>query len=350
MKAGLTLEDLINEVDRQERERMDFIIPQGEMAFVAAGPLREEALEFRGRAFSLTDTAHKQLATLAGVPQSFYAKMMDKHPDLHRDTVNRLLADTPDRKRMVRTLDGKARSINSDSYLRIDHERILEVVIPELEGLGFDVKSCNVDGESLFLKAFSPKLTGEISKGDIVQAGLTIRNNEVGQGKARVDLSTFRLVCTNGMIASTDMGGYSRRHLGGYVKADAEGIAESGSLDQVVLHLKESMALAITGFETLMEKLRATTTNVFAKGTDLEKLVQAMAKKHMPMSDLEAASVTHWLREEDETAFGMIQALTRHAQDAKTYQRATDFETFGGMILDFSPRQWNELQEMAKAA
>ena len=135
-----------------------------------------------------------------------------------------------------------------------------------------------------------------------------------------------------------------------YVKADAEGIAESGSLDQVVLHLKEAMALAITGFETLMEKLRATTTNAFARGTDLEKLVQAMAKKHMPMSDLEAASVTHWLRDEDPTAFGMIQALTRHAQDAKTYQRATDFETFGGMILDFSPRQWNELQEMAKAA
>jgi hypothetical protein len=40
---------------------------------------------------------------------------------------------------------------------------------------------------------------------------------------------------------------------------------------------------------------------------------------------------------------GLINAVTRTAEDAKSYDRATELEMAGAIVLDLKPTEWREL-------
>ena len=43
------------------------------------------------------------------------------------------------------------------------------------------------------------------------------------------------------------------------------------------------------------------------------------------------------------TRWGLVNALTRTAEDVDTYDRATDFERFGGQVIELPRRDWERI-------
>jgi hypothetical protein len=42
--------------------------------------------------------------------------------------------------------------------------------------------------------------------------------------------------------------------------------------------------------------------------------------------------------------FGVINAVTRTAETVESYDRASDFEAFGGIVLNLAAVEWHEVQ------
>ena len=56
--------------------------------------------------------------------------------------------------------------------------------------------------------------------------------------------------------------------------------------------------------------------------------------KHYSMSDTEQNSVLmHFLADRDMSLYGLVNAVTRTAQDAYSYDRATEMEKLGSVLL-----------------
>src|SRR5262249_40687809 len=80
---------------------------------------------------------------------------------------------------------------------------------------------------------------------------------------------------------------------------------------------------------------------------DPVKVVELTAKR-FGMTEDEGKSVLRYLIQGgDLSRFGLFNAVTRTAEDLESYDRATEFERFGGEIVELKRNEWAELQEAA---
>ena len=101
---------------------------------------------------------------------------------------------------------------------------IATAVLPLFAGNDqYEVMSCEVTENRLYLKVVNHRLEMEVRNGDIVQAGVMISNSEVGLGAVSIQPLVYRLVCTNGMVVN-DMG-ERRHHVGRQAKAVEDSFA-----------------------------------------------------------------------------------------------------------------------------
>lgn len=193
----MNLVELAQEIMRRADAKRDFVADTIDLVFESS------ALSIgNAGTFPLTDHTHGQIADRVGIPKRYYDRMRADAPALLAGNVNHWFRETPER-RMVRTLDGKARAFLSDRYHRIDHEQIADAVLPVLleNGGHGAVVSCCITDSKLYIQALFPRLEGEVKTGDPVQGGVIVSNGEVGDGALDVRPMIYRLVCQNGPIA-----------------------------------------------------------------------------------------------------------------------------------------------------
>ena len=215
MKAGKTLQELAMELDRQQAVKKDMIVDMGALSMDPGGT--GLALQVTGGSmaaqYGINDIAHRQIGQTLKIPALYYDRMRTEYPELLAQNVNGWFARTPDTKRMLRTMDGTARALLSDRYRRIDNFEVASAVLPIISGMdGASVESCELTESRMYLKVVNPRVTAEVKKGDIVQAGIIISNSEVGMGSVNVSPLVYRLVCSNGMIAQD--GAVRKYHVG----------------------------------------------------------------------------------------------------------------------------------------
>ena len=111
MKAGMTLIDMAQELERQAHSKRDFIAPEPAltMEVVQSEALIPEVALTLGEAgsFGLRLHAHGQIAQHLKIPKVYYDRMRANCPRLLAQNVNHWLLQS-DTQRMVRTLDGQA--------------------------------------------------------------------------------------------------------------------------------------------------------------------------------------------------------------------------------------------------
>ena len=186
MKAGKTLQELAMELDRQQAVKKDMIVDMGALSMDPGDT--GLALQVTGGSmaaqYGINDIAHRQIGQTLKIPALYYDRMRTEYPELLAQNVNGWLARTPDTKRMLRTMDGTARALLSDRYRRIDNFEVASAVLPIISRMdGAGVESCELTDSRMYLKVVNPRVTAEVKKGDIVQAGVLISNSEVGNGK-----------------------------------------------------------------------------------------------------------------------------------------------------------------------
>lgn len=179
MKTGKTLTELAAELDRQRTEMRDFIAPISQTTM----QLRDDnnpvlKLSDIGE-FGITEIAHEQLAGHTNIPTKYYNRMLVDSPELLQHNVNHWLTKFPTEQRLVRTLDGNVRAFLSNRYRPLDNYDLAQVALPALMESGCKIESCEITDTKMYLKAVTPKLSYEIKKGDVVQAGIVISNSWV---------------------------------------------------------------------------------------------------------------------------------------------------------------------------
>jgi hypothetical protein len=348
MKTGKTLVELAQEIQRQAGAKADYVAPVQALSVSANGRTTLD-VDDHGQ-YDITSTAHRQISGHLGIPADYYdrlqagaAELRDPyHPSrsLFESTVNALLEARPaGERRMVRTLDGDARAFLSDRYRPLDHDEILERVLPALGEFDLDwsESSLEVTDQRLYMKLVNPRVQADINPGDTVQAGVLVTNSEIGMGSFSVSPLVFRLVCRNGMIRQD----FARRkyHTGARLGGEGE-MYEYYRDDTVrarneatVLKMRDLIrgALSDVVFGKIVDNLREAAAIRIA-GDPIRAVEQVQSR--FSLTNDEKGSVLRALVEgADLSVWGLANAVTRIAQHAPTYDRSTDLEAIGGQLL-----------------
>jgi hypothetical protein len=305
-----------------------------------------------GRAVQPNRVFHQQMATELKIPYDYYKRQWASHPeDLARD-VNSWLRDMHVVKgverpvhgsRTVRTLGNTARAFVSSKYRRLDNYPLMMACMEHLFNLGVTqetVVSCHVTDQKMYIKVVTPKLEGDVGKGDIVQAGIEITNSEVGRGSLAVKPLIFRLVCLNGAVMGDH--GVRKTHLGKSEMGDEENGWEVYSDDtkrkaddalfaQVGDVVKHTLSEEVFGLE--LEKIRAANSDEIA----VEPLtaVERVVKNYSFTEKDQDRILQNFLGDGAPTRWTMANAVTLASQsDDVSYERASEMERAGGQLIE----------------
>ena len=354
MKSGRTLVSLAQELERQLHSKKDLIVPSqlvhhstgddGQTHIIvneAGNPVR----------YGVTPLARRQLADKLRIPYAYFERMRGEQPVLLDRNVNTWLQSEDDR-RMIRTLDGNVRAVLSDRYRRLDNFNLAESVLPILQQLPeVRFESVELTDTRMYLKCVTPRLTFEMAPGDIVQAGVVISNSEVGQGTLSVQPLLYRLVCRNGLIASDRS--LRKTHVGRVLGTDEEAITvfreDTLRADDKAFFLKVrdvvQAAVSEATFRQTAQKMQKT-LHIPLVG-DPVKTVEVLANRYV-LNDTERAGVLrHLITAGDLSGYGLVNAVTHYSQELDDYDRATEFESLGGRLIELPALEWQGLAEAA---
>lgn len=348
MKSGRSLTELAAELERQAKSKRDYVADTRALKMEEKPGDDRVILQGVNGGMTLRPIAHQQLASSLGIPKPYYDRMLSETPDLLAANVNRWLAKQP-AKKLVRTLDNSVRAILSDSYRPLDNFDLAEAVLPKLMGIEAEVVSGEVTENRFYLKAVSPKIEGEVKRGDMIRAGLVVSNSEVGQGSLRVEALDFRLVCLNGMIREAAI---RKAHLGRAGRGedaleDAREFfrTETRIADDRAFFLKVQDAVGAMfdpeRFVARIQEYKDADERLIE--ADPIKVVEVTAKK-FGLNEGERGSVLkHFMQGNAFSQWGLANAITRTAQDVDAYDRATELEALGGNVIELDASQWKTL-------
>lgn len=341
MKNGKTIQQLAQEIQRQQDVKRDFMIPANKInAFVNNNnlelgfPIKDNDTELFTA--PLTNDGHIQLGSFCDIPKKYYDLMLP-HPELLATNVQHWLCKNNE-KRMVRTLDGKVRAVLSDKYRRLDNFDLAQNVLPMLLEAQATIESCEITDRKLYIKAITHKVQAEVKTGDIVSAGIIISNSETGYGSLSIKPLVYRLVCKNGAIA--DDFAMRKYHAG---KSDEMSQIEFSNdtlraVDKAFwLKVRDLVKFSLDAvtFEKIVESMRESTERKIAVP---EKAIELISKK-FAFNQTETSDVlSHLIQGGDLSSWGLGNAVTRMAQDSPSYDRSTELESIGYQIMQGS---WN---------
>lgn len=358
--AGRTLQAIAEEVERIEESKADFIADTRKMGYQADGngqvlTIDDVAADGGLGIYGIRPVAHEQIALHCGIPKTFYDRLRNGVPAKNgrgaRKPIPELLAHNVETiwreqpaKRMVRTLDGKARAFLSNRYRRLDHYDLMEAILPTIAEMPSPIVGGEVTERRLYITVALPKIQADIRVGDPVQAGFIIQNSEVGLGALSVQMRVFRLVCKNGMIAPD----YSSRkyHVGKQaeemeaayrVYSDATLKADDAAFFMKVRDVIKAAADE-TKFKAIAISMRELTeTEPMA---DPVGAVERLGKRLAITEGEQKGLLSHLVQGGDLTAYGALNAVTRLAQDAEDFDRRIELEKAGGQLLGVTEKDW----------
>jgi hypothetical protein len=352
MKYGRTLVGLAEELERQIGTKQDLIVPSSLMHSETdeSGECKVIIDADKGpMTYGVTNLARRQLAEKLKIPFAYFERMRTEQPTLLDRNINTWLESESER-RMIRTLDGNVRAVLSDRYRRLDNFDLAENVLPILKRLpDARFESVELTETKMYLKVVTPAITFEMAPGDVVQAGVVITNSEVGHGMLSVQPLLYRLVCRNGLIAPDQT--LRKTHLGRVLQSDEELITvfreETMAADDKAFFLKVrdvvEAAVSEASFRLIAQKMQKT-LSIGLTG-DPVKCVEVLANRYTLNENERAGVLRNLIADGDLSGYGLVNAVTHYSQEIDDYDRATDFEVFGGKLIDLTSKEWKEIAE-----
>lgn len=345
MKAGQNLGSLLDEVERVNKAKRDYLVPSTLLNHSTRSTT--STITFSGIepiTLQVGDTARRQLAEKLGIPYKYFERMRDEQPGLLDNNVNTWLGCS-DETRMIRALDGQVRAVLSNRYHRRDNFELAKAVIPILRELpDARVESCALTADKLYIKVVTPRVEYEISPGDVVCAGVVISNSETGMGSVAVSPLIYRLVCKNGLIAPDAT--VRRNHVGRALNStdDAWQVFSDQTLiaDDTAFFMKMADvvrdAVSVATFESIAVKMAATKGIVLKR--HLPEAVELLCNRYALGRDEQDGILRHLAAGADFTGYGLVNAVTGFSQEVPDYERATELEFVGGQLVGLENSGW----------
>ncbi len=353
MKQGRSLQELAVEIKRQAGAKKDYLVDTSAMQMVSYGASTTFRIDGIDE-FDVNEIAHQQIGQYTEIPWKYYDRMRTESPGLLAENVNHWLhTERVPERRMIRTLDTNVRAFLSDRYRRIDNEQVAEAVLPIISRMdGARVESCEITDNKMYIKVVNPRITQDISVGDTVQSGIVISNSEVGLGSVSVSPLIYRLVCSNGMIAADSS--VRKYHVGRANDSDFDfSILRDETIEAddkaFLMKLQDAVAAATSEatFSRIVSQMREA-KDAKIEARSVPKVVELTAKQ-VGITQFETEGVLgHLIGGGDLSLYGLSNAVTRYAQDVKSYDRSTELEATGFKVLTLHPRIWNGILANAR--
>jgi hypothetical protein len=242
----------------------------------------------------------------------------------------------------------------------LENYDLAEAIFPILSDLKMDIVSAEVTETRLYIKAVDERIQRDIPVGGgrmgdgghtifhTCVPAIVVRNSEVGMGALAVESGMLTKACTN--LAFFEQSGMRRRHVGARHELAGEEFQEllsdrtkrltdAAIWSQVTDVVRGAFDEAI--FTKRIERVTETTTQKI-EGDPVE--VVDFARRRFGMSEGEGKSVLrHLIEGGDLSRYGLFNAMTRTAEDADDYDRASDLERFGGKVIDLPPSEWKRI-------
>jgi hypothetical protein len=111
----------------------------------------------------------------------------------------------------------------------------------------------------------------------------------------------------------------------------------------VLLKVRDVVANAMT--QVALDKAIAAmqeTTSQMIEGNPAQA-IELLADDFALNGDEKTSVLRHLIQGGDLSRYGLMNAITRTAEDVESYDRATEVETLGGRLLDLSASQWHRI-------
>ena len=307
MRATDTFENVIGKVHRMSQDYYDETIAVRDMEFNGFNNLT-----IAGDGFEVLPSAQRLIANRLRIPQSYLSRCPE---DLQAENLNYWLERERKNREtfFCRFAGSKLRGVFTERYTALDHMEILTKMLD----YGFD-PACEVhyslDESLMVLRVPEYGRMFGLSEKDKIVPGISIANSEVGILALSIEAFFYRLVCSNGLIATTSVGSrfkhVSRRAMDEFPQV----------LSEVVYQSQSSQGRFRISMQTPVDNpLR--TIETFAKQFQLSQ------------DETEIVQKAYYL-EEGATMFHIINAFTRGAQEPNLAPiDAYKLERVGGQIL-----------------
>lgn len=344
----ISIDQFQEDVERNESQKLDFVARNAEVTFdmdngsvLAQTPHGDLRLQHK---------AWTDVNSQASIPAAYAERLKREQPELLVHNLNERFQHDGKDLHLWRgfSQDSVARAVLSPSYKMIDNHDVVEVVMNLVMEMGqeYEVRSFGLTEANLYLKIIFPHTQQAVAVGDLVQHGVVFRNSEVGKGALAVQPFIERLICTNGMISPAS---FRRRHVGAKHTEVGEVSAQTKLLESATFlsELRDSVLLSISKeeVEKQVELMRA------AKGeevTDAMSFVTGLQKTNLIAASEVVRMQDHLIKGGDTSKWGLINAVTRTAEDAANYERATELEALGGTLLSAPKSRWSEIFKAGK--
>jgi hypothetical protein len=284
----------------------DETVPLAEMSFLDLG-----SISIAGRTHEILPSAQWLFANKLRVPHSYLERCSY---ELQAHNLNYWLEiEKGQRDTFFCRFDGlKVRAVFTDRYKVIDNREILR----RMETYGFKPDTeVHLDLNSSLMAVKVPDYERMFELGsDKMAPGIAVSNSEVGILAFSIEAYFYRLVCTNGLIAKTQVSS-KFRHIS--LRALDE---FDFTLEQVISESRFSQNLLSASAERTVADPPATIESFNRQFQLTRKEAEAVARG--------------WETEPGNTMFSVINAYTRAAQDqALTGEERHRLERTGGQIL-----------------
>ena len=363
MKTSLTASELCQKLDQQLETKVDYLVSTKNLYFMndadhmwrADGEPIENSFslafetEDDRKVFGINEIAHGQISARLQIPKKYYDRMREDSPNLLRENVRHWFENESER-RMIRTLGGDtARAFLSEKYRPLDNWDLAQAVIPQLIEHKAEIVSCDITESKMYIKAINYRSQGEVEVGQPVASGVIVSNSEVGQGALFVAPYFERLICKNGMIANDWA---KRKYHVGAKNSDGLSFDKAYELftdktkeltDQAFWHQVKDLvgaALDPNQLDEMLEPMRKGIDREI-KGNVIDKM--AVIEKNLGLDAEEKKGVLENLLKDSlgQTQWCLANAITRHAEDASSYDRATELESLGYTVATQSESAFN---------
>lgn len=360
MKAGKSLVELAQEIERQKASKEDFLVSTAHTQVDVVDKQVQLTVGDK-HTFGVNTLAAGQISEHVGIPAKYAEKMLAEAPELYGTNVNTWFQKYP-HQRLIRTLDKRARAFLSNGYRPLENGDLAEAVLPILFDLKLDIMSCEITERRLYIKAVHKNIHRDVPYGhkigdgshkffDTCSPAAIISNSEVGLGMLTIDTGIFTRVCTN--LATISDRGMKRRHVGARSElTTGEDIRQLLSDDTkratdkaIWLQTADVLRGAFNEvlFEQEVNKLKGMTEREIPAGADVVKVVDFTAKKYGLQEKEKSSVLQHLIKGGDLSQYGLFNAITRTAEDLEDYDRASEFEKLGGKFIDLTSKEWDEI-------
>jgi hypothetical protein len=304
-RSMTTLGKVAARVDELSKNCRDHLVPVKDISFDGF-----ESMRIANEPHLMRPIAQQSIAYRLGIPIQYLRRC---NPEVQAYNMNHWIKEEKNEDLFFRFDGEEVRAIFTPKYKPLDNFEVLE----RLDSLGYPPETpvqCHLDSEFMSLSILDKKQTFSLN-GDKITPGVSVSNSEVGLACLSIAAFLLRLICTNGLVAKTEVKA-AYKHLS--LKALAE---FPQVLEKVSLELGKKMDQFRISLQTKVDNPLAT-IETFNREFQINK------------KDQEAVE-WGWSKEGGDTMFNIVNSYTRAAQfEGLSAESSYRLQKVGGMILE----------------